>query len=190
MRKRVVTAVVSGAACVALALPAHAAGPQIKDTKGDGGSAGTDIISVTFTTTFKTVREVRRPTGFTVKMLLDAAPAQQTWFRVNVSKPGCPNYFFEYTTSITGADSRDGTCVDSTNLSTVDPHVKAPTVSGSTITWRVPITAVPAGTKIKVLDADTSLLISVSTPVVNGSAGPITWDDAPAKAGTTYTVGR
>lgn len=186
MRTRLLAAA-AAATCLALALPAQAAtGPQIKDAKGDGGPAGTDIVSVTFTSTFKVVRGVKKPTGFTVKMLLDAAPAQQTWFQVEVAKPGCPTYFFGYTTGLASSGGAD--CRDPQFNSTADPHVRAPTVSGSTITWRVPLASAPAGTKLKILDATNTVYVSVDGVATAGS--PLLWDDAPARSGTTFTVGR
>jgi len=178
------------AVCVALALPAQARGPQITDPKGDAapGPAGADILSVTFTSTFKTVGDTRRPTGFTVRLVLAGAPSTQTWYRVHVTRPGCPDYFFNYSNGVAGTGTNDSGCTATTGLSTTDAGVKAATVSGSSVLWRVPISSFHAGTKLTNLSSDSQAF--VGDPAGVATVELVGWDTATAHPGTSFTVGK
>ena len=184
MRTRLLAAT-AATACIAFALPAHAAAPEISDGKGDSPVAGADIVSVDFTSTYKVVNREKKTTGYKVKLTLAAPPASQVWFIVEVAKSDCPTFEFEYSTNALPGGPSGARCADGIN--TKYPTAVAPAkVSGSTITWTVPTRIMPAGTVLRKLSARTYNFVEVA----GTSAGFPEWDDAAAKAGAKFTVGR
>ena len=152
--------------------------PQITDPTGDangvngqgtGGSvpsvatapandAAADITSVAFVSTFKVRRgkhgTVKVPTGFTVTMKLGAAPAPETFYRVTASLPTCTTLFIEYGTDVvTGGTAMR--CPALPGATETDYVIPDAVVKANTVTWTVPVSALPAGTTLSTLHAET-----------------------------------
>ena len=161
------------AATVLLAPGAHAAGPQVTDPASDangvngqqvgaaaalpqnnatpvGSQAYADVLSVEW----KTLRTKGKPTGFSVVMTLSAAPTPPAGtslvYRMLGTGP-CGTFFgvVYYTKkssdpSIPVSAIRDD-CNDVTRLT----PIATPVVNGGTVTWTVPLTAIPKGLPVK-----------------------------------------
>lgn len=145
--------------------------------------ASADITSVLFQTTFvtqtikktvvkivkkKKVKQVitltvKVPTGFSVTMNLAAAPGPETEYRVLAAKGACTSFFFEYSTDAvvdSGAGSAvlaDQTQVRCTAGETTSYTIEPATVTGSSITWKLPLSQVPLGTKFTSLRGQTTV---------------------------------
>jgi hypothetical protein len=208
VRIRLATAAAVGGLAL-LALPGHAATakPQITDRAGDANGvndqalflsvpslgaatpadiSAADITAVTFATTYKTKRvdgrRVRVPNGFTVTMRLAAAPSMgNIIYRVSADTGQCPtSVFFEYTT---GGDST----VRCPAADVTDEDTEYPgraTVKGTTITWKLGTSALPVGTKLTALNAQTRQV--TSTPVVFVTAPQYDY----ASSTKTFAVGK
>src|SRR4051812_2481080 len=146
MRARLALAI-AATSCLALTTTSHAAAakPQLTDPKGDSPVAGADIVSAKFTSTFKRVRRVKTPTGFTLTLTLAAAPAKQVWYQIQVAKADCPTFEFEYSTSSLGGGPAGARCADGVNTK-YETKVAPAKVSGTTVTWKVPSKILPVGT--------------------------------------------
>lgn len=188
MRARLLLAA-TAAAAVAVSLPASAATPkpQVTDATGDangvngqgvatGGPsfsspasvAGADVVSVTFATTFKKVGTKKVPTGFTVALKLAAAPMSKVIYRVTAVSSQCTDLFFEYVaagSTVVRCPASDPTKPDT------EYKVPAAKVTGSTITWRIPATAIPVGSTFTNLSGTTRLV--TSTPAISLTAPQI-----------------
>lgn len=204
MRPRLIALAAAAGVAVAV-LPAHAATPkpQITDPAGDANGvndqgvgapipskstapaddAGADITGVTFTSTFVT-KKVRRkivktPTGFTVKMALSAAPTPETFYRVVATIPGCTQLFIEYGTDV----AEGGTamrCPALPGAKETDYSIAPAVVKKNIITWTVPVSALPAGTTLSALSAQTRFNPALVT------APQIDY----ASSAATFTVGK
>jgi hypothetical protein len=203
MRPRLIALAAAAGVAVAV-LPAHAAAPkpQITDPAGDANGfndqgvglpvpsqsapadySGADITSVTFASTFVTKkvhrRVVKTPTGFTVTMGLAGAPGPETFYRIVATIPGCTQLFIEYGTDV----AEGGTAMRCPALpgATATTYTIAPAaVKNNTITWTVPLSALPAGTTLSSLSAQTRLNPAVVT------APQIDY----ASSSATFTVGK
>jgi hypothetical protein len=165
------------ASALALALPAHAtaAKPQIVDPKGDANGsngqgeitglpsvstpvddANADILSVLFQSTF-TKTKVKRVTGFTVTLTLAAAPSSTIFYRVTAKTADCPDLFIEYNGTTT---VRCPSTVPTQNKIYTVPKAK---VSGSKITWTIPVSAIPNHTTLSLLQGTTRVSAAVIT---------------------------
>jgi len=205
MRVRLLT--VAALAGVSLAaVPGNAAPapkPQIIDPAGDANGvndqdaglpvpsqstpadiSAADITSVTFATTFKKEKldgkVVSKPSGFTVTMTLSAAPTTpEIFYRVVAATAGCNQVFFEYGTDVVAGGSAvrcPGTVPTKDKTYSDAPAV----IKGSSITWALPLSAFPVGTKFSALSAQTRLNPAIITaPQLDG-----------ATASATYTVGK
>jgi hypothetical protein len=206
MRTRLlVLALAGGLAVTALPADAAKAKPQLTDPAGDangingqgfliGGPAdgastpadlsAADITAVTFASTFKKKkvkdRVVKVPTGFTVTMALSAAPTTpEIFYRVIAPTAGCDSVFFEYGTDVATAGS-DVRCPATPPAEDKEYPASAAIVKGNTITWKVPISAFPAGTTFSKLEAHTRFNPAVVTaPQIDT-----------ASSSATFTVGQ
>lgn len=209
MRIRLLTLAAAAGMAVA-AVPSHAAAPkpQITDPAGDANAvnnqalgvgpdssastgpaelAAADITGVTFQSTFKTKKVkkkvVKVPTGFTVTMALDAAPTlPNIIYRVSANGGGCgTSIFFEYTTG-------GSTVVRCPNADVTKPSLDYPVgaavVKGSTITWKLSSKAIPVGSTLSTLNAQTRQ--QITTPAVSITAPQYDY----ASSGATFTVGK
>ena len=198
MRIRLATAVAVAGIAVA-ALPGHAATPkpQISDPAGDANAvndqgagapipststgpaddAAADITTVAFASTFKIKKvkgkTVKVPTGFTVTMKLGAAPVPETFYRVTASIPSCDSLFLEYGTDVAfgGTAMR---CPALPGATGVDYTIPNAVVKAGTIVWTVPVAALPAGTTLSSLHAETrfnpAVITAPAIDVADGSA--------------------
>jgi hypothetical protein len=176
-----------------------------QSTPADQASA--DITSVLFQTTYvtKTIKttvvkvvkkkkvkkvitvSVKVPTGFTVTMNLAASPGQETEYRVSATKGGCASFFFEYSTdAVVDSGAGSGTLADQTQVRCASgeedgSYTIAPaTVKGGTITWTLPLSQMPLGTKFTNLSAQTT----VNPLVITAPSYDI------ASSAATFTVGQ
>jgi len=202
MRLRLISAAAVAGIAVAAApgFAAKAPKPQIVDPAGDANGVndqGTgepvpssatpaddlaaDITSVAFASTFKVKKvkgkTVKVPTGFTVTMKLGAAPAPETFYRVTVVVPSCDDLFLEYGTDVaTGGTAMRCPALpggDETDYTIPDAVVKA-----NTIVWTVPVAALPAGTTLSSLHAETrfnpALITAPAIDIADGGAATFT----------------
>lgn len=209
MRTRLL-APLAALAAAAVTLPSSAATPpQIADVKGDangvngqgvadllveGGpdnvatapadDAPADITGVRFATTFVArrvgSRTVQVPTATVVTMTLAAPPTDpETFYRVYATTATCSDLFIEYGTdaALGGASVR----CPSDDPTAPDKELTAQTaVKGSTITWTIPVSQLPAGTQLSALSAETRLNPAlVTAPVIDV-----------AQSAKTFTVGK
>lgn len=167
VRPVLLAAVAAGALIAPLAIAAPAA-PQVTDPAGDanftatareggvgtpvGNQAYADVLSVTWTadTTTKVVqkKKVTTLTGITVKTVLSAPPSPPAGtslvFRMLGKTPKCPflgPVFYTSKSSDPGIPQsalRDS-CSGVTRLT----EIPMPVIDGATITWKVPIAALP-----------------------------------------------
>ena len=204
MRIRLATAAaVAGIAVVAL--PGHAATapkPQITDPSGDANAindqglgspvpsvpsvstgpaddSAADISSVTFASTFKVKKvkgkTVKVPTGFTVTMKLGAAPVPETFYRITAAIPSCTDLFIEYGTDV-AAGGTAMRCPALPGATGTDYSVPDAVVKDSTIVWTIPVSALPAGTTLSTLHAETRFNPAVITaPAIDVASGSATF---------------
>jgi hypothetical protein len=169
------TVAVAAPSLAATAAPAPA--PQVKDVAGDangganavptsdtatpvGSQAYADVVSVLWQTT-KTSKKVKNKTvttvtGFTVTATLSgpptAPPGTTVVYRMLGSTAACPFFGVAYYTSKSSDPNlpqsaiRDN-CVGGTTRLT---PIALPAISGNTMKWTVPLSAIPANTKVKV----------------------------------------
>jgi len=202
MRLRLISAAAIAGLAVAAApgFAAKAHKPQIVDPAGDANGindqgtgasvpssatpaddSAADMTSVAFASTFKVKKvkgkTVKVPTGFTVTMKLGAAPVPETFYRVTVAVPSCEDLFLEYGTDV----AFGGTAMrcpalpggDETDYTIPDAVVKA-----NTIVWTVPVAALPAGTTLSSLHAETrfnpALITAPAIDIADGGAATFT----------------
>lgn len=124
---------------------------------------------------------VKVPTGFTVTMNLSAAPGPGTLYRVNAAKGACTQFFFQYTTSqVSQAAGTTGELVCRSGEEKTTYTVAPPSVTGSSITWTVPLSQIPFGTQFTGLGAMTAVDASeVTAPFYDLASGS-----------GTFTVGK
>lgn len=181
----VVTA--AAAAAAILGTPAHAAPrPQVVDPVGDanggtywardpdsvtpaGSQSYADVTALRFATT-KTMRPgsrgaATRVAGFTVAMTLDAAPtppADATGiYRVFAFGPKCVVGFEHYTRPLPDAAQPRTAVFDTCGGALRRTSLRPPAVSGATMTWAIPLTALPRDTEIGVGTTLTNLHFEV-----------------------------
>jgi hypothetical protein len=176
-RTALLAGVAAGALTASVAVAAPPA-PQVTDAAGDanflgmaldggmatpvGSQAYADVLSVTWTadktTTTVKKKKVTTLTGFTVTTVLSAPPTPPAGtslvFRMLGTTDKCPfvgPVFYTQKSSDPGipqAAMRDN-CTGTTRLT----EIPMPVVDGATITWKVPLSAlpkeVPAGTTLK-----------------------------------------
>jgi len=203
MRLRLVTAT-AVAGLVVAALPGHAATlkPQISDPAGDANGlndqgagapvpsqstgpaeyAGADITKVAFVSTFKTTRAhgkvIKKPTGFTVTMTLGAAPMPETFYRITAAIPACDSLFIEFgTDAATGGTAMRCPALPGQDGG-IDYTVPEAVQKGSTIKWTVPVSALPAGTTLQSLHAETrgnpALITAPAIDIADGGSATFT----------------
>jgi hypothetical protein len=142
------------------------------DTATPAGSQGyADVLSVLWQTTkvTKTVKKkkVTTVTGFTVTATLSAPPVPAAGtsivYRMLGATAACGFFGVAYYTT-KGSDAtqpqsaiRDNCNATPTRLTAI----AAPVVSGNTVKWTVPLTAIPADTKVKVGTKITGLWFEV-----------------------------
>ena len=182
-------ALVLGATALGLATPSVAATPKklpkakplvVKDAAGDatglnsqGGLAPASPPALPASPTSLAQADIlsfslgRKDNGTKVKalvgtMTLAGAPATGTDYRIRMSAPGCSTYFLELEFSPLGQSAfLRNTCTEgeATSAGTVFDPIEA-TITGKTITWTVPISAlsgdVKVGTPLTVTGAQTS----------------------------------
>lgn len=179
-----------GAVCIAavgVASPSFAGGPSspltVKDAAGDANGfndqfgllpAGppeqsndslsqksADIVSFSL---------ARKGKLFVGTLTLAAPPAQGTDYRIRMSAPGCSTYFLEYefAPALPPTGEVRHTC-DGGTSAVFDP-VDA-TVTGSTITWAIPVKGMPGGLKagaaLTVKGAQTSVETAAIIPGID-----------------------
>jgi hypothetical protein len=88
-----------------------------------------------------------KPKAFVGTMTLAAPPAQGTDYRIRMTAPGCTTYFleYEYAPALDPAGEVRHTCDGGTSAVFEPVDV---TVTGSTITWTIPIKGMPGGLKM------------------------------------------
>lgn len=177
MRRLVLVPALVAAALLAPSVHAAPPTPQVVDVAGDanGGANATsdtadksvepvnqayaDVVSVLWQAT-KTTKKVKGKTvttvtGFTVTTTLSAAPTPpaptQLVYRMLGSTPACGFFGVVYYTAkssdptIPQSAIRDNCGVDETRLTAI----ALPKIQGNTITWTVPLSAIPSATKVK-----------------------------------------
>jgi hypothetical protein len=153
-------------------------------SSGPVGDAAADITSVRFATKFVArrvgARTVQVPAATVVTMTLAAPPTTpETFYRVYATTKTCSDLFLEYGTDI----ATGGPLVrcPSTDPTAKDKEYDATAaVKGSTITWTIPVSAIPAGTTFTALSADTRFNPAVVTaPIIDA-----------ARSTKTFTVGK
>ena len=154
--------------------------PDVATAPADLSSA--DIVSVAFATTFVTKivkhKPVKTPNGFTVTMVLAAAPTPNIEYRVSGAAGACTSVFFEYDTSVGtgGSDIRCPATPPATNVT----YAGTAAITGDKIVWTVPAGAFPNGTTFSQLNAQTrTVAVAVTAPQIDY-----------ATSGATYTVGK
>ena len=109
----------------------------------------------------------RKGKAFVGTLTLAAPPAQGTDYRIRMTAPGCSTYFleYEYAPALAPAGEVRHTCDGGTSATfeAVDA-----TVTGSTITWTIPVRGMPgglkAGTALSVKGAQTSVETAAIIP--------------------------
>jgi hypothetical protein len=161
---------------VALATTAHAgptAAPQIKDPAGDatGGQAGTDIVSVLFTTSGKGSGKSYVPKGFSVTMTL-AGPALSGpgyTYEVHATTNTCGDIDFTYEPgtpyeNVTGANgwAEWGSCDNQAG----DGNIELLTVetSGNKVIWEFGFKAI--GLKVGTVFSNMKAFVDPSNPAL------------------------
>lgn len=206
MRTVLAAAFAAVALAVPQAGAAPAPAPQVTDIAGDanglnaqgfedtatqvpdGGTstdpasyAAADIRAVTFTKTVTTTvvrkKKVTKVTGYTVKLELGAPPASGITYRIEGTTPLCTSFFHEYRVDYTGAAKSGLRCASTDAAATYD--IAPAVVSGSTITWTVPLaklTGYKVGTLFDNLGAQTRGFVwfagqTVPVPVLGNTTG-------------------
>lgn len=141
--------------------------------------AGSDIVS--FTLTRKD--DGKKVTALVASLTLAAAPAADRNFRIRMSSPSCSTYFLEYDTSSllgSGANFRDNCNPAATGatFTAIDA-----TVSGSTITWVVPVKALPGDVKVGTPLTVKGAQVSVETAIIFPGVDEVLTD-------ATYKIGQ
>jgi hypothetical protein len=162
--RRAVLASLAVAAVAATALPSHAATTTFKDAKGDalGAQAAYDITAVSFSTTGTGKGRAYKPTSMVVSMTLAAAPANQagTAYEVSWTMESCGTVTITHspTTALGGYHTMWLPCAGADG----EGYDVAPKTSGSTLTWKIPLKALPkgfgAGTTLTALEAMTQVV--------------------------------
>lgn len=189
-----------------------APGPQITDPANDanflngqgfveednhatpvGSQAYADVLSVQWTTLKSTKRVGRRTvttvTGFQVQTKLSAAPTppQGTTvvYRMLGSTPLCG--FFGvvwYTTPLSDPTAHQSALRDNCNdKPTRLTKIAPPVINGATMTWTVPLSAIPKDTKVGVGTLLTGLYFTVNE--IEDFRGQKVPDDVPVYGGAT-----
>jgi hypothetical protein len=177
MPRRLVLAL--AAAGIALsALPGHAAAPkpQLTDAKGDavGMQAGTDIVSVQFSTTGTGKGKFYKPAKLVVTMTLAGPPVTTPpgiTYEVDVMTKECGLLTFSmqdgspYTT-VTGVNGWGdwGDCTTSTAADGVE--LIRTKVKGNTITWSWGLKAIPKALKVGTVWGPFEARVDPTNPVV------------------------
>jgi hypothetical protein len=168
VRSAVLIALTASALTAPLAFAGAAAAPQIIDPAGDatflataqsgapglpvGNQAYADVLSVSWSVDKTVKKRKTKVTGFTVVTTLAAPPVPTNGsvvYRMLGATDLCPFFGPVYYTkqssdpAIPRAALRDN-CTGVTRLT----PIAMPTISGSTITWKVPISAFPKEIKI------------------------------------------
>ena len=186
MRRSTVPVLTTLIACGALALPASAAGgPQLTDPTGDAngvnsqsiglpvpsqttpaGVAAADIVSTSFTTTYKKVGKKQVPNGLRIVLTLAAAPQENTVYGVTATVPdGCDGKAGTDLSAsyqlIAGVVSAFVTCgphgsAETTDIAMGDAVVDA---AKKTITWDVSGDTLEPGSVFEEIAADTSVFV-------------------------------
>ncbi len=159
-----------------------------------GSQAYADVTSVLWQTT-KTVKKVKKKTvttitGFTVTVTLAGAPTPPEGttvvYRILGKTPACP-YFgvVYYSNKLKDGTSPQSALRDNCNGASAArlTPIALPVVKGSTLTWTVPLKAIPADTKVKVGSTLTGLYFTVTE--IEDFQGQKVPDDAPQVGGAT-----
>jgi hypothetical protein len=175
--------------------------PAVPSTSTPADVSGADIQSVLFqtygTTTTKKVRGKKvttfTPKGFTVTLTLGAAPSPGIIYRVRAATSFCSTFWFEYRNFVDGAKPvlrhNCNPAAGTTDVlpPTADHDVKV-ALSGSTIVFDLPMTALPkpnkVGTVVDGLGAETRVLASTPTGYVSAPQVDYAVSDAVYKIGS------
>jgi hypothetical protein len=103
--------------------------------------------------------------AFVGTLTLAAPPAQGTDYRIRMNAPGCTTYFLEYEYAPALAPSGEVRHTCDGGTSAVFEPVDA-TVTGSTITWTIPIKGMPGGLKLGTVLTVTGAQTSVETAAI------------------------
>lgn len=171
-------------AAIALASAAYASPtktPQIKDPAGDatGGQAGTDILSVLFTTSGKGSGARYVPKRFSVTMTLAAAPLSGPGltYEVHATTSTCGDIGFTYEPgtpyeNITGLNgwAEWGSC----NNQAGDGNIELLTVAvtGNKLTWEFGLKAI--GLKVGTVFSNMEAFVDPSNPAIPLPASALT----------------
>jgi hypothetical protein len=175
MRRRLL--VLPALAVLAIGTPGHAAPapkPQVVDPSGDANFTGNavddkttpagnqdyaDVTSILWKTTTKTTtvkkKKVTTVTGFTVTVTLVAPPTApagtEVVYRI-LGTPPCGTFFgvVYYTQPDANKVNPQSAVRDDCTGATRLTPIALPVIAGNTLTWTVPLTAIPKDTKIKV----------------------------------------
>lgn len=224
VRPVLLAALAAGALTAPLALAAPG-DPQVVDPAGDanftptafeggaplpaGNQAYADVLSVTWTadrtTTVVKKKKVTTLTGFTVKTVLSAPPTPPAGtalvFRMLGTTATCPfvgPVFYTAKSSDPGIPQsalRDN-CTGVTRLT----EIPMPVVDGATITWKVPVSAlpkeVPVGTVLSGLYFEVNeiedfhgLQVPAGAPLVGGAYGLGTGQVDDGRSEARFTIG-
>lgn len=152
--------------------------PNPNQSTAPASYSSADITSVLFQTAYVKKGRKQVPAGFTATLTLAGAPDANTFYDVDVSTPVCPDTLqFQYST-FNQFETNVVTCYDGNNFN--DYAVPPATISGNTITWTVPLAAVPAGT----------VFSSISAYTGQGPFGVAFVTDEADPSASTYTVGK
>jgi hypothetical protein len=188
MRRLVLAPALAALAVLAPSVHAAAPAPQVVDPSGDanaganepgtsdtalpaGNQAYADVVSVLWQTTKKTTvvkkKKVTTVTGFTVTATLSGPPAPPTGttvvYRMLGATPACGFFGVAYYTS-KGSDPTQPQSAIRDNCNGTDTRltpIALPVIAGNTITWTVPMTAIPKDTKVKLGSKITGLWFEV-----------------------------
>jgi hypothetical protein len=148
--------------------------PDNGTSSGPASYGPADILSVRYTSTIVK----KKVTGYTVQLALGGAPSSAVTYRVESTSPFCASLWYEYRVDPSGAAKTGVRCASSDAAATY--VVPAAKVSGSTITWTVPLAALgknyKAGTLLEGLGAQTRGFIwfggqTVPLPVLGNTTG-------------------
>lgn len=180
-------ALLTVAAAVAAATPAHAKPFTYTDAKDMPANAGLDIVGVTYRTEgITTVTKVRgkkvktyEPTKLLVSMTMAGAPVDQAGirYRAEAQVAECGSMVFTYAPALTGSVLATsmltvgcGGAAGATGGDTLflDPKFA---IKGSTMTWTIPIKALPKVARAGALLYQLRSSVDVVEPVL-GALGP------------------
>ena len=188
MRRLVLAPALAALAVLAPSVHAAAPAPQVVDPSGDangganepptsdtalpaGNQAYADVVSVLWQTTKKTSvvkgKKVTTVTGFTVTATLSGPPTPPSGttivYRMLGATPACGFFGVAYYTS-KGSDPTQPQSAIRDNCNDTDTRltpIALPAIAGNTITWTVPMTAIPKDTKVKLGSKITGLWFEV-----------------------------